>query len=274
MSSVEPKYVFDECGKCVYIGSNCDIPPPEYLKQLCITKCICMDTLPMNTPELTKVLLKCNGSYESKWFLPELNKVFTCNGYEFISDDVKLNRLTYQYKSKKCTDTEDIITIIYYYSSPFPEILGVEKCKKIFDKNTNTFPYNPSQEKAESILEDISNWTHLYISGYVPHSSILEYSSKQKYLTIIGSNDTLYDVDIAYEDEEKEEPEYIKEKNLIDGIHYLIKNDNIKYWTYFIKNHEDETDETNKLYQIYKSLVKPVRATSENIFKIDNYKLK
>jgi hypothetical protein len=50
----------------------------------------------------------------------------------------------------------------------------------------------------------------------------------------------------------------------------MIKNDKLKWWTYFIKNHEDETDETI----IYKSLVNPVRATHENIFRIYNYKLK
>ena len=236
-----------EVTKTVYIGAGMDFIPlldPSNESTLFIY----IDCQPYIMPEFVEHSIKNGYPYENKEWLHEMIKKFTSiDGCKMIYHNKIINLIVFEY-----TDNSGIVkTIKYYYASSFPEILNVDNCHSV---------YNPSNNKRDAILADITDFNVLHIAGYIPHSSILQYASESE-IDISGSTGTVYVLENYTEEEIKDDEMYKDNVIFYDKINEMIKSGRIRNW-FYLKLHWNETTSD---YEYIKTITR--KATLDNIFK-------
>lgn len=229
--------------KTVYIGAGMDdkrLNEMFYYPNTSNIEIIMIDLLPFNTPDLVEYCIKNGHPYENMKWLDEMIEKFTSfDGCKMISHDTDINLIVFEYIHKNGIT----ITIKYYYASPFPEILDVDKCHSV---------YNPSIKKKEAILSDITGYNVLYIDGFIPHNSILQYASE--IIDISGSTGTRYGL---LEDDHKDN--YV----FYDKINQMVKSGRIRNWSYLKLFFNKTTGD----YEYIKTITR--KATLDNIFQFN-----
>ena len=234
--------------KTVYIGAGMDFIPLLDTSNKS-TLFIYIDCTPFNTSDLVEYCIENGDPYENTKWLDEMIEKFTSfDGCKMISHDETINLIVFEY-----TDNSDIVkTIKYYYASPFPEILDVDKCHSV---------YNPSVKKRDAILADITGYNVLHIAGYTPHSSILQYASESEIIDISGSTGTVYELENYTEEEIKDDEVYQDNVIFYDKINQMIKSGRIRNWSYL----KLFFNETTVDYEYIKTITR--KANLNNIFK-------